>query len=472
MVAVLRPDRAEWIDPEGAARPTLSARIFEALPYIFLVFALVSAVFVALVTPPFMGPDEPNHTYRAYLLTLGRPVAGRVVVPDGVRGGGPADRGALAAAAVFEPLKFKPAAKATPAHYAQARRFAWTGSKAPANFQNTAIYGPALYAPQALGLALGRALGLPVIDSLVLARLACAAACALIGFLALRIAGRARIALFAILLLPMSTFLYGTLTQDGLVIVLTALGCAVISRAVAANRSLDARELWAASACFALVAMGKPPCALFGFALLAVRYDGPGPRWAAAWFPLITASLWGAWMSWSVWVTDGAEARQAVWLLQHPFAIAPIAWRTLAAHGRELAEQFVGVLGWLDTPLPRAFYLLAVLMLATAAALSFGPRRPRAWRGLAPAAVLVALAAAGATFFGLYLQWTPLAGTTVEGVQGRYLIPVALVAALALEGEGDALQGLRAWALGVVVAFPLLSFWIVKGALVLRYFGP
>jgi uncharacterized membrane protein len=471
MVAVWRPSKAERFGVGTRSSSAAARRILAALPYLFLVFALAGGLLVALVTPPFMGPDEPNHTYRAYLITLGRPVAGRVVVPDGVRGGGPADRGAIAAVAVFEPMKQQPQAKAIPARYEEAHRFGWTGAKTPTNFQNTAIYGPALYLPQAAGLGLGKALGLTVIDSLTLARVANALACALIGFLALRLAGRARAALFAILLLPMSTFLYGTLTQDGLVITLTALGCAVVSRAASENRGLSARELWAASACFALVAMGKPPCALFGLMLAGARYDGPGPRWPAALFPLITSSLWGAWMSLLVWVTDGAEARQALWLLQHPLAVAPIAWRTLVAHGRDLADQFIGVLGWLDTALAHAFYPAAWVMLALAAALSFGGGRSSAWRGLAPAALLVALAAAGATFFGLYLQWTPLAGPTVEGVQGRYLIPVALVASLALEGEGAALQGWRTWALATVAAFPLVSFCIVNQALVLRYFG-
>lgn len=471
MVALWRPERADWAPVGIRSSSAVARRILAAIPYLFLVFALAGSVMVALVTPPFMGPDEPNHAYRAYLITLGRPVAGRVLAPDGWRGGGPADRGAIAAAAVFEPLRFNDAAKATPDLYAEARRFGWTGSKAPTNFQNTAIYGPALYLPAAAGLGLGKALGLPVVGSLTLARLMGGLACALIGFCALRIAGRARIALFAILLLPMSVFLYGTLTQDGLVITLTALGCALISRAASQDRGLSARELWAASVCFALVAMGKPPCALFGLMLAAVRYDGPGPRWPAAFLPLVTSSLWGAWMSLLVWVTDGAEARQLAGLAAHPLSIAPIAWRTFVAHGRDLADQFVGVLGWLDTTLAHGFYPAAWIVLALAAALSSGKGRSRGWRGLGPAAALAALAAAGATFLGLYLQWTPLGFPTVEGVQGRYLIPVALVAALALEGEAKPLRGWRSWALAGVAVFPLISLWTVDRALVLRYFG-
>jgi hypothetical protein len=473
MVALRGPEAAGWTGAEPLGATGRPEPLLALLPYVFLVVAFLGSVVVAMTTPPFMGPDEPNHTYRAYLLTLGQPIAGKVEVGDGLRGGGPADRGAIAAAAVFEPLKFNPDRKAEPGEMAAARAIPWTGSKAPTDFQNTAIYGPAFYVPQALGLALGRTLRFGVVDSLRLARIAGALACALVGFLALKIAGRARIALFAVLTLPMASFLYATLTQDGLILTVTALGCALLSRAMTEDRSLTVGELWGAALCFALVAMGKPPLALFGLMLLAARFDGPGPRWAAAWFPLVTGALWSAAMSLLVWVTDGTEARQAAWLAGHTLAIPALAARTLAAHGPMLAEQFVGVLGWLDTPLPGPYRLAAWTVLGLAAALAWGRSRPSGWRGLAPTAAAVALVVVDAIFLTLYLQWTPLGAPVVEGVQGRYFLPVAAVAALALEGRpASGLRGVRTVLLAVVALFPLISFWVADHALVLRYFGP
>jgi hypothetical protein len=64
----------------------------------------------------------------------------------------------------------------------------------------------------------------------------------------------------------------------------------------------------------------------------------------------------------------------------------------------------------------------------------------------------------------------------VEGVQGRYLIPVALVLCLALEGERAPALARRvpAWAAQAVglalLAFPILSGLAVQHAIIARYY--
>ena len=136
----------------------------------------------------------------------------------------------------------------------------------------------------------------------------------------------------------------------------------------------------------------------------------------------------------------------------------------------------LGVLGWLDTPLPGPFYVAARAMLIVAVLAGVSVGRAAGWRWLRVAAVAVGLAVAGAVFAAMYLVWTKVGAPTVEGVQGRYLIPVALVLCLALEGERAPAFARRipAWVArataAALLAFPILSGLAVQHAIIARYY--
>jgi uncharacterized membrane protein len=98
-----------------------------------------------------------------------------------------------------------------------------------------------------------------------------------------------------------------------------------------------------------------------------------------------------------------------------------------------------------------------------------------AGRGVAPArAVVIALAAAAAAtlaiFAAQYLTWTPVGATRIEGVQGRYFLPVALIAGAALarrSAREPAIARAMAWP---VLLFPVATIVITLHRVVLRYY--
>ena len=138
-----------------------------------------------------------------------------------------------------------------------------------------------------------------------------------------------------------------------------------------------------------------------------------------------------------------------------------IQWR----EGCPYCREAVGVLGWLDTPLPNPYYALTGLVLLAAfrgsrAPGSFDARRRAAVAGLVAAAV-------GAVFVLQYLSWSPIGSRTIEGVQGRYFLPLVPFLGLALP------QGrvrLPSWALGALCFYPALSIAVTLRAIVLRYY--
>jgi uncharacterized membrane protein len=452
--------------------------IRNAIPWLFLALALAFGALMVWVTPPFLMADEQTHLMRADIMTsgpaalshrvsLGREhVIGRVhqAIPD--------------AAAPFEHAKFQSSEKVQRSDFAAAPPTLdgrWT-----ATYPGQAL-NPAFYLPSAAAVAWGRHFGWRVLDTLYLARTLNLLASVGLGFVALLLARQARLPIYAILLLPMSVALDAAVSQDGPMIGLAAVAAAILSRAIGEDRPLRGREQLALAACVAAVGMAKPPYAVFALLLLAAPTQDRRTQRLAAAAALAIPLLWNGWMSAAGWAppdppgehTDAVA--QALRLVHAPGQIAPLVAATFGAFGEAYAQEFVGVLGWLDTVLPTAFYTAAYWMLGVAllAPAAYGAR---AWRGFKALTPVVALVAAAGVFLSLYLAWTSLGVSRIEGVQGRYLIPLALMLPLALEGPRPWLaadpvrSGLQLAATIGVLAFPIVSLVVTQRALIERFF--
>jgi uncharacterized membrane protein len=169
----------------------------------------------------------------------------------------------------------------------------------------------------------------------------------------------------------------------------------------------------------------------------------------------------------------GADpAAQASFLRNNPWQVVHIACATLRTYP-VYVEQFIGRLGWIDTPLPPAYRTAAIAMLGVAAvAAMLGLRGDRiSIGGRLTIAAGVLLSAIG-VFAIMYLTWTVPGHPTVDGVQGRYFIPLALIGAALLPAIGD-LRGaprLHRALVMLVVAFPVVSLAVVMRTVVLRYY--
>jgi uncharacterized membrane protein len=70
-----------------------------------------------------------------------------------------------------------------------------------------------------------------------------------------------------------------------------------------------------------------------------------------------------------------------------------------------------------------------------------------------------------------YVSWTAPGNPTVEGIQGRYFLPLALVGAALLPAVGGArVARLRAALVLAVAAFPVVSLAVTMQAVVVRYY--
>ena len=349
----------------------------------------------------------------------------------------------------------------------------WSGPKDDVNFQNTAQYGPVLYLPQVVGLLFGRVMDVSLAWTLVLARLINGLVACLVGFLALRICRRGRGLMFTTMLLPMTMSQFGSASSDALIISLSILAVALVSRVVAERRPAGRGEFALFVAIVLATTMARP--SQLALAILApTLYSRKDPASAIKLFiAAAAAAVVVVWMGIVARLMPPVPPElsppdQLKLLLADPFLLPTLIVNTLAMQGVWLMKTVVGGLGWLDAFMPGWYYRLAGAVLVAA---SIAPGN----RGWAPWPVALALftvaALVGTTGVALYVSWTPLGQLTINGMQGRYFLPVLPLLAWATPQYRGGLEQPLAFAWWPVLLFPLVTLAVTPAVIMERYFG-
>lgn len=404
----------------------------------FLGLALgFGAAFLA-ITPPLQAPDEGRHLLRAFLVAEGTWLADRV---PGEVASVSVPRSLLEMKTRLAPAGDDRGGRQDPARLrAELREGLWPDDRVRVSLPS--VYSPLPYAPQALGVLAGRALGAPPVVYVWLGRalnLAFYAACVA---LALRVAPAHRIVFLLLALTPMALFEAASLGTDapanGLAFLLAA---AILRAADPARPPVGAREvalLALVASALALTKQAYAPLAAASLAIPAARFPsrrawragvatvtGAGLAAAGLWFAL----LLGLELPRLTYAAD--PAAQLRWMAAHPLDAAAVPIHTAIVRAGAWLRTFVGVLGSLDVRLPGWVYIVHPIVLLAAAALDGGPRSPV--RGAGRAALLgVTLATALSVLLLAYVGWTPPGDDTVRHVQGRYFMPLAPFVAPAL----------------------------------------
>lgn len=235
-----------------SADPNHQSRRYALL---YLLFGGLAVAAFAVIVPPYQVPDEPAQFKRADQVSRGVMVSPMI----GANSGGFVGAGIDITHRMFSDIAFRYDVKATLDRFARARPVTWSDT-APSWFPSTALYPPSLYLPQAAGIRLGRALALPVLDTLTLARIVTGMVSVSLGAVAIALAGGAASFLFVVLSLPMTLFMMASVSQDGPLLALAALAAgAFIGMRERESGSLPLFLVMSAS--IALIAMGRPPYA-------------------------------------------------------------------------------------------------------------------------------------------------------------------------------------------------------------------
>lgn len=435
------------------------------LARIYLCYALFTGLLLVIITPPFQTPDAVNHFYRATQVAEGHWFATRYVGTSG----GEIDSSAVDFANLFTPLIFGRGAKVERAMLEQAASIHWSGVLRKAEFPNTAIYPPYTYLPQVVGIKIGQTVGLSVSRTYTLACLLGLLASTILTWCAIRTGRRVALAIFVVALLPISSMVFSSMSQETLVFPVAFLLVAYLDRSIERASVMTTRALALIGLALVLCISARPPYAGLLLLLfcpgLKLRADGFGwVRRGVACLLIGMVSAAAAWLfsaaAWAPVPPPRSMSGQMAYLLLHPEAIFEIARATVRANGIFYLQSFVGILGWLNVYLAPRYYIAAGFagILAGIWSACASPNTGAHSNGDRVWLIVSALMCVGMIFGALYLTWTPVQAPIVEGVQGRYFVPLVPLIGLALAGAAPIGELTR----GGIIASRLLAVGLLS----------
>lgn len=431
-----------------------------------LAFALISALSIVAI-PGFTTADEAHHFLRAYGVAHGawvesdeNPDAARVLA----RGDGSAERfllvGDYFAEGVLPYADEPPAIDDLTGAAAQditlssiaATWDARTGDDEMFyGFANTALYSPVSYLPQALAIAL---VDLVSDQSWLLyyaARIAMALTYGVLCFLAIRAIPRGKHLLAAIALAPRAVTEANSVGADAFALALCLLLVALVLKRRHDTAPLGPWRIAGLAAICTCIALCKIVYLPVVFLVLLVpreRYRSRGGVFIALGVVVVACAANLAWLAISAGILGrtpmnaGADSpAQLALILGDPLGYVVVVGSTVAQMGlRWLGGAFASSYFFGAVRMPEAFTLAPCALVALAWLFDReGPRLAKAVR-IAFAAVFVAVFLLVLT--SLYLQWNSVGASVVDGVQGRYFLPVALPLLLAVQPDKQRLERL------------------------------
>ncbi len=310
---------------------------------------------------------------------------------------------------------------------------------------------PLAYVPQALGITLARLMGLGGIGLLYMGRLFNLLFFTAMGCLTIRRMPFGKEAAFGVYLLPMTLHLAASFSDDVMIISLSGYFAAVCLHLAYEAQRVKVRDV----VLLALIMAVMGPCKMVygviaGFCLLIpVRKFGGWGKWtvsAAAVLGAFGAAMLAVNSRTVAMYTEASEGYIA-WaeetgytfaqLVHSPLLVLRMCYNTLMWQGEKLYSGMLGEsLGNMDAVLNTPYVLILGL---TAILLMLAFRKPgerlvmtmanRAWIWF------LCFLCLGALMFSMLLAWTPVTSNVINGVQGRYLLPLLPIFLLTLKNN-------------------------------------
>ena len=446
------------------------------LEQIYPAAGLILGLLFLFVLPPLSAPDEISHYVSAYQLSskiLGMPSNapnGRVLLRpqdvwvedlDGVYEYEPDEAGNLkvvlesseGSRKLGDPLdqsvyhliwELAPDKQYEPGR-AEALEGKMVGSMYP-----PVTTTPVAYGPQALGMALVRAMDWGTLPLLYLGRLCNLVFFVFMTWLAMKRLPFGKEVLFGTALLPMTLHLSSSFSYDAMI-----MGCMFYFTAVCLDLAYKAETVKVGDVIALAVVMAvMGPCkmvygAIAGFCLLVpVRKFGNFGKW------MLSAAVLGSFLaamavvnlrtvamytqesdSYVAWAEEAGYSFAE--LIHQPVRVLQLFYNTVSWQGESLYSGILGEsLGNRDPVLNTPYVIILVL---TACLVLLALKKPgeeifmkikdRLWIWF------ICLVIFGALMFSMLLAWTPKSSNMVQGVQGRYMLPLLPVFLFTLKNQ-------------------------------------
>ena len=446
------------------------------LPILFLLAQLGFGLFFTISTPPFQGPDERNHLYRAYAVAQGEWTPDTEVFPD--RRGGFVPRALQEASEKFLHLRWYTNQKTDRRKILTLNETSLSGTDLVfVDYPNTAVYPATVYLPAAAGLWVAERFQLGIWSALLMARTAGLLFWLVAGAIVLLALPAFRVLFFSLLLLPMATFTHSVVSADTVTDGIALLTLAFILRKIFSARPFCLRDLLLLGSLGVLLSSCKivyAPLLLTALMIPRSQFSHWGGKAVAV---MVVGGLTLA--SMLFWAGNGMEVylpyaeyseahrdgvgltpesnvlQQRAKIMKQPFRLFKAGIRSLGAAAPMYLPAYIGNFGWLDTPMPGSVVVLAYLWIVGLAWTDRDPKAYFTWKG--KMVLFTALLCCYLFLvFSQLLSWEAVGSTVVGTIQGRYLTPIFPLVLLLFAGKGE--KNGRLLPLALFGSFALLTF--------------
>lgn len=395
----------------------------------FIVCFFALGLFYLFSFPVCSLPDEVNHFMRAYEISNGHLVSTKYKTGIGTTVGGTEITKQIEKVIVVDQHDYK-----TTIDNLKVRNDK-KGKTKPYGFTNISMYSFVCYTPQAVGILIGKILHLPVIVWAYLARLCNFIVFSLLLYYAMKHMPFKKLTLMFIAMLPITFQLAISMSADSLTIATSfALMAAILDIRYRQKEVLSRRQIvWLGflSVVMALCKIVYLPICLLLFAIPKERFTSKKQKYVSIGiilFLVVVSNL--------VWLTIASdflltiEGRanpdvQLQLMMQNPFRYAGVLLNTVSIY---LIAYITGMLGQslaLFNITLSCVYVFANIVILVVLTLCDN-KNVKFDHFMRILCLFIFLSITLLTFTSLYLDWTAVGSSTIEGVQGRYFIPIIM----------------------------------------------
>lgn len=411
------------------------------LEHIYVILSLVFGLLFVIINGPFQSPDEFAHFYRAYQVSDGKLVCEHYNGQNG--------------AYVPESL-----IQSDIVQYSQRVPFHTnvrfnshdiiSSLSIPLNkkdiifisIPNTASYNPIVYLPASIGIGIGKMFNLSPLVLMYMGRICNLVFSITLFYFSIRNIPNKKILLVLFGLMPMLLYQSATLSADS---VTNCLAVFLISYFIRLTQqvkeNISRKEIIFMFCLVAIVSVTKQVyfvLSLLYFVIPEKKFENKRQYLVIGTLIFLLSIFTNLlWMKVSgagnVLSTGGVASPkdQVIYVLYHPIFCIKTIIRTIEVNYKFYFQSFIGVLGWLDTILPD--YLINSYAFLLIAAGAFSKNEKIIKRRTKVIIVLVAILISLLVILALYVTFTAVGKPIVDGVQGRYFIPSALLILLSFE---------------------------------------